>query len=65
MLLLLAFYACWGSAIPPMKLMVDTVPPLGGAALVFLVRRARAWCRGAWAARAHARAAAALGGRRR
>ncbi len=36
-LLLLALYACWGSAIPAMKLMVDTVPPLGGAALVFLV----------------------------
>jgi drug/metabolite transporter (DMT)-like permease len=36
LLLLLALYACWGSAIPAMKLMVDTVPPLGGAALVFL-----------------------------
>ena len=36
-LLLLALYACWGSAIPAMKLMVETVPPLGGAALVFLV----------------------------
>jgi drug/metabolite transporter (DMT)-like permease len=36
-LLLLALYACWGSAIPAMKLMVDTVPPLGGAALVFLL----------------------------
>src|ERR687889_339297 len=35
--LLLALYACWGSAIPAMKLMVETVPPLGGAALVFLV----------------------------
>ena len=35
--LLLALYACWGSAIPAMKLMVDTVPPLGGAALVFSV----------------------------
>jgi drug/metabolite transporter (DMT)-like permease len=35
--LLLALYACWGSAIPAMKLMVDTVPPLGGAALVFLL----------------------------
>src|ERR1700742_4874503 len=35
-LLLLALYACWGSAIPAMKLMVDTAPPLGGAALVFL-----------------------------
>jgi hypothetical protein len=34
-LLLFALYACWGSAIPAMKLMVDTVPPLGGAALVF------------------------------
>jgi drug/metabolite transporter (DMT)-like permease len=37
LLLLLALYACWGSAIPAMKLMVDTVPPLGGAALVFSV----------------------------
>lgn len=37
LLALLALYACWGSAIPAMKLMVDTVPPLGGAALVFLV----------------------------
>ncbi len=36
-LLLLGLYACWGSAIPAMKLMVETVPPLGGAALVFLV----------------------------
>jgi hypothetical protein len=36
-LLLLVLYACWGSAIPAMKLMVHTVPPLGGAALVFLV----------------------------
>jgi drug/metabolite transporter (DMT)-like permease len=37
LLLLVALYACWGSAIPAMKLMVDTVPPVGGAALVFLV----------------------------
>ncbi|MBO0770915.1 MAG: EamA family transporter [Actinobacteria bacterium] len=36
-LLLLALYACWGSAIPAMKLMVATVPPVGGAALVFLL----------------------------
>ena len=36
-LLLLALYACWGSAIPAMKLMVETVPPVGGAALVFLL----------------------------
>src|SRR5919112_6848268 len=36
-LMLLALYACWGSAIPAMKLMVETVPPLGGAALVFSV----------------------------
>ena len=35
--MLLGLYACWGSAIPAMKLMVETVPPLGGAALVFLV----------------------------
>jgi len=34
--LLLSLYACWGSAIPAMKLMVETVPPLGGAAVVFL-----------------------------
>ena len=37
MLLVLALYACWGSAIPAMKLMVDTVPPVGGAALIFLL----------------------------
>lgn len=36
-LLLVALYACWGSAIPAMKLMVESVPPLGGAALVFLL----------------------------
>lgn len=36
-LLLFALYACWGSAIPAMKLMVETVPPLGGAAPVFLL----------------------------
>jgi len=36
-LLLVALYACWGSAIPAMKLMVATVPPVGGAALVFLL----------------------------
>ncbi len=35
--LLLALYACWGSAIPAMKLMVERVPPLGGAALIFLL----------------------------
>lgn len=34
---LLALYGCWGSAIPAMKLMVETVPPVGGAALVFLL----------------------------
>ncbi|WP_067433627.1 EamA family transporter [Nocardioides jensenii] len=36
-LLLLGLFACWGSAIPAMKLMVDTVPPVGGAALIFLL----------------------------
>ncbi len=36
-LLLLALYACWGSAIPAMKLMVENLPPLGGAALIFLL----------------------------
>jgi len=36
-LLLVALYVCWGSAIPAMKLMVDTVPPVGGAALIFLL----------------------------
>jgi drug/metabolite transporter (DMT)-like permease len=35
--MLLALYVCWGSAIPAMKLMVETVPPLAGAALVFLL----------------------------
>lgn len=34
---LLALYGCWGSAIPAMKLMVESVPPLGGAALIFLL----------------------------
>lgn len=34
---LLALYVCWGTAIPAMKLMVDTVPPIGGAALIFLL----------------------------
>jgi drug/metabolite transporter (DMT)-like permease len=34
--LLIALYVCWGSAIPAMKVMVETVPPLSGAALVFL-----------------------------
>jgi drug/metabolite transporter (DMT)-like permease len=33
---LLALYLCWGSSIPALKLMVETIPPLGGAALVFL-----------------------------
>jgi drug/metabolite transporter (DMT)-like permease len=37
LLQLLALYACWGSAIPAIKVMVETVPPLAGAALVFLV----------------------------
>lgn len=32
---LLALYACWGSSVPAMKVMVATVPPLGGAAAVF------------------------------
>ena len=35
--LLVALYVCWGSAIPAMKVMVETVPPLAGAALVFLL----------------------------
>ncbi|MGW1682849.1 hypothetical protein [Saccharopolyspora sp. NPDC002376] len=34
---MLALYVCWDSAIPAMKLMVDTVPPLGGAAAIFLL----------------------------
>jgi drug/metabolite transporter (DMT)-like permease len=37
LLLLIALYVCLGSAIPAMKLMVETVPPLAGAALVFLL----------------------------
>src|SRR5689334_19692548 len=36
-LLLVALYVCWGSAMPSSKLMVDTVPPVGGAALIFLL----------------------------
>jgi hypothetical protein len=43
-LLLVALYACWGSAIPAMKLMVDTVPPLSGAALVFVLAGLGARC---------------------
>lgn len=35
--LLIGLYVCWGSAIPAMKLMVDTVPPVGGAALIFVL----------------------------
>lgn len=35
--LLLALYACWGSAIPAMKLMVESVPPLAGAGLIFML----------------------------
>jgi drug/metabolite transporter (DMT)-like permease len=34
---LLALYACWGSSIPAMKLMVGGMPPLAGAGGVFLV----------------------------
>ena len=33
---LLALYVCWGSSIPALKVMVESLPPLGGAALVFL-----------------------------
>jgi hypothetical protein len=32
---LLALYACWGSTIPAMKLMVRGVPPLAGAGAIF------------------------------
>ena len=35
--LLIGLYVCWGSAIPAMKLMVDTVPPVAGAALIFVL----------------------------
>jgi drug/metabolite transporter (DMT)-like permease len=35
LLSLLALYACWGSSIPAMKLMVRGVPPLAGAGAVF------------------------------
>jgi drug/metabolite transporter (DMT)-like permease len=35
LLALLALYACWGGAIPAMKLMVATAPPLGAAGIVF------------------------------
>jgi drug/metabolite transporter (DMT)-like permease len=34
---LLALYACWGSAIPAMKLMVRGVPPLAGAGAIFTI----------------------------
>jgi drug/metabolite transporter (DMT)-like permease len=33
---LLALYVCWGTSVPALKVMVETVPPLGGAAAVFL-----------------------------
>lgn len=35
--LLFALYACWGTAIPAMKLMVAAIPPMSGAALIFLL----------------------------
>ena len=35
--LLLALYVCWGTAIPAMKIMVETFPPMAGAALIFLL----------------------------
>jgi hypothetical protein len=34
---LVALHACWGPAIPAIKLMVATVPPVGGAALIFVL----------------------------
>jgi drug/metabolite transporter (DMT)-like permease len=37
LLLLLALYVCWGTAIPAMKVMVETFPPIAGAALIFLL----------------------------
>jgi drug/metabolite transporter (DMT)-like permease len=33
---LLALYLCWGASVPAMKVMVETIPPLGGSAVVFL-----------------------------
>src|SRR5829696_7177085 len=33
---LLALYLCWGASVPAMKVMVETLPPLAGAAAVFL-----------------------------
>ena len=36
LLSLFALYACWGTAIPAMKVMVETMPPVGGATLIFL-----------------------------
>jgi drug/metabolite transporter (DMT)-like permease len=33
---LLALYLCWGASVPAMKVMVETIPPLAGAAVVFL-----------------------------
>lgn len=32
---LLALYVCWGSSLPAMKVMVETIPPLAGAGAVF------------------------------
>jgi drug/metabolite transporter (DMT)-like permease len=33
---LLALYLCWGASVPAMKVMVETLPPLAGAAGIFL-----------------------------
>ena len=33
---LLALYVCWGTSVPALKVMVETIPPLAGAAAVFL-----------------------------
>ena len=33
---LLGLYLCWGSSVPALKLMVETIPPLAGATAVFL-----------------------------
>ncbi len=33
---LLALYVCWGTSVPALKVMVETIPPVAGAAAVFL-----------------------------
>ena len=40
---LLALYLCWGTSVPALKVMVETIPPVAGAAAVFLVGGVLLW----------------------